>query len=71
VPVYRFISWLDGDDPATLAMEDRFFLRGKVDLSDDEEEVDEFSSQSCDSNPGYHLKVIPLPISGHATDCQD
>jgi hypothetical protein len=51
VPAYNFLSWLDGDDPDALAMEDHFFLLGEVDLSDDEEEVDEFSSQSCDSNP--------------------
>jgi hypothetical protein len=70
VPAYRFMSWLDGDDPDALAMEDRCFLRRKVDLSDNEEEVDEFSSQSCDSNPSDHFKFITLPISGHATDCQ-
>jgi hypothetical protein len=70
VPAYRFLSWLDCDDPDALAMEDRFFLRVEVDLSDNEEEVDEFSSHSCDSNPAYPFKFVPLPISGHATDCQ-
>jgi hypothetical protein len=71
VPAYRFMSWLDGDDPDALSMEDRFFLRQKVDLSYDEEEVDEFSSQSYESNPADHFKFAPLSISGHATDGQD
>jgi hypothetical protein len=71
VPAYRLMSWLDGDYPDALAMEDRFFLREKVDLSDNEEGVDEISSQSCDSNPADHFKSTPLPISGHTTDCQD
>jgi hypothetical protein len=70
VPEYRFMSWLDDNDHDALTMEDRFFLRGQVDLSDDEGEVDEFSSQSGDSNPADHFKFAPLPISGHATDCQ-
>jgi hypothetical protein len=70
VTAYRFRLWLDGDDPDALAMEDRFFLRKKVDLSNDEEEVDDFSSQSRDSNPADHFKFVPLPISRHATDCQ-
>jgi hypothetical protein len=65
------VSWLDGDDPDALAMEDRFVLRGKVDLSDDKEEFDEFSSQSCDSSPADHFKFFLLPIYGHATDFQD
>jgi hypothetical protein len=70
VPAYRFMSWLNDSDPDALAMEDLFFLRVEVDLSYDKEEVDNFSSQSCDSNPTYHFKFAPLPISGHATDCQ-
>jgi hypothetical protein len=70
VPAYHFMSWLDGDDPDALAMEDRFFLRGEVARSNDEEEVDEFSSQSGDSNPAEHFKFTPLPIYGPATDCQ-
>jgi hypothetical protein len=70
VPAYRFMPWIDGDDPDALAMEDRFFLRGEVDLSNDEEEVDELSSQSCGSNPADNFKFVSLPISGHATDCQ-
>jgi hypothetical protein len=71
VPAYLFMPRIDGDDPGALEMEDLFFLRGKVDLSDDEEEVDEFSSQSCYSNPANNFKFVPLPISRHATDCQD
>jgi hypothetical protein len=54
------MSWIDGDDPGALAIEELFFLRVKVDLSDDKEEVDEFSSQSCDSNPGDHFKFPPF-----------
>jgi hypothetical protein len=70
VPAYRFLSWINRDDPDALAIEDLVFLRVEVDLSDDEEEVDAFSSQSCDSYPADHFKFAPLPISGHATDCQ-
>jgi hypothetical protein len=71
VPAYSFMLWIDGYGPHALATGDRFFLRGKVDLSDEEEEVGNFLSQSCDSNPADHFKFVPLPLSGHATDCQD
>jgi hypothetical protein len=70
VSAYRFMSWVDGDDPDALEVEYQFFLRGKVDLSDDEEELDEFSSQACDITSTYHFKFAPLPIYGHATDCK-
>jgi hypothetical protein len=33
--------------------------------------VDDFSSQSGDSNPAEHFKFAPLPISGNSTDSQD
>jgi hypothetical protein len=70
VHAYCFMSWLNGDDPGAPAMEDRCFLQGKVDISDNEEEVDNFSTQSCDSNPADHFKFAPPPFSGHATDFQ-
>jgi hypothetical protein len=71
VPVYCFMSLLDGDEHDAPAMEDRFFLQEDVNLSDDEEEVDDFLSQSGDSNPAEYFNLAPLPISGHSTDGQD
>jgi hypothetical protein len=55
VPAYRFMPWLYADDPDAFAMEDLFFLRGEVDLSNDEEEVDEFHPN--------HVIVAPHIIS--------
>jgi hypothetical protein len=52
-------------------MKYRCLFQGEVKLSDDGEEVDDFSSQSGDSNPAEHFNFAPLPISGHATDGQD
>jgi hypothetical protein len=71
VPVYCFMSRLDGNEPDAPAMEDRFFLQGDVNISDDEEEVDGFSSQSGDSNPAEYFNIASPPISGHSTDGQD
>jgi hypothetical protein len=64
VPAYCFMSWIECDEPDALAMEDLFLFLGEVDLSNDEEEVDYFSSHSGDSNPAEHFKLAPLPISG-------
>jgi hypothetical protein len=47
-----------------------YIFRGEVNLSYDEEEMDDFLSQSGDSNPADHLNFTPLHIYGHSTNDQ-
>jgi hypothetical protein len=51
VTAYRFMAWLDGK-PDLLAMEDRFFLRGSVEVDEDvvEHDEDNMSFQSGESS---------------------
>jgi hypothetical protein len=41
-----------------------FSLQGEVNLSDDEEEVGGFSSESGDSNPAEHFNLAPFLFLG-------
>jgi hypothetical protein len=71
VPVYRFMTWLDGE-PDLLAMEDRFFLRGDVEDVEDvvENDEDNMSFQSGESKSREHFNFLPLPTSGHPIEVQ-